>query len=216
MASLRASRCRVLVGSLSLVFGIALGGMAHAACLDPGQQLPADAVNAFNNNPTSLLQQFPDGGNAMASRIRDLAASDTGTLLFISQLAGSANAAQKAAIGAGLGQAATMCGGIDRSHGNLIQQAVVQTGDRAVVTAYAGVTGQQPLGGLGSNLGGLGGSIGGQTNPFGTGPSSTGGPLPIGIPGVPTPLFTYTSSVGSASTSSGDNGDTPPNTNVSP
>ena len=180
---------------MSAALALCLGATVQAACLSPQQQLPAATISAFTSNPAQLLAQNPNGGPNLVAQIRDLAASDPATLPLIAQLVANANPAQKSAIGSGLGQAASICGGQDQAHANLIQQAVVQARDPAVTTAYAAVTGQQPLGGIGAALGGLGGSLGGQTTPLGQGPTSTGGPQPIGGPGVPTQPFTFTSSV---------------------
>lgn len=195
-----ASLCCAILGSALLAFA----GVAHAACYAPQQQLPATIVAAFINEPGQLLWQHPRGGAQMIQQIRDLAASDPSTLPLITQLTMNASPAQKSAIGSGLAQAARVCIGTDQAFANQIQSAVAQTGDPAVITAYAAVTGERPLAGLGAGVGSLG-AAGGQIQTLPGSPIATGPPQPFGQSSTPTGMFTYTSSVMGAgnSTSNG-------------
>jgi hypothetical protein len=191
--SLHAVSCRLLLATTATFFAPA--GISQSACFGPQQQLPAATVSAFVNNPGQLLGQFPDGGGQMIGQIRDLAASDPATLPSITQLVANATPAQKAAIGSGLAQAARVCVRTDQASTALIQQAAAQTGDQIVITAYAAVTGERPLGGLGGGAGALGGAVGGQTNPLPGNPTSTGPAQPISGSAHATTSFGFTSSV---------------------
>jgi hypothetical protein len=149
--------------------------------LASGQELPAQDVQAFLANPAQLLQQNPDGGPTLISRIRDPAASDPATLWVIIRLLASGTANQKSAIGAGLGQAAQMCVRTDQVDAAEIQRQVGASGIEEAITAMAAVLGDRPIGGLGGGPGGGGGGSGGGgpitafSVPFGP----TGGATPV-------------------------------------
>jgi hypothetical protein len=168
-------------------------GVAQAACYTPQVQLPAQTISTFAGNPGQMLQQYASGGPQMISQIRDLAASDPATLPLILGLVANANSEQKKAIGAGLAQAARICVRTDEAYANDIQQAIAKTKDQELVLAYTSVTGDQPTGAVGAAV--SGGALGGQTNALPGGPTATGPAQGIGIPGVPTPQFSITSSV---------------------
>ena len=175
---------------------------AAAGCYSQQQQLPAETVAKFIDNPGQLLQQHPRGGTTLIQQIRDLAASNPQTLPLIVQLLANASPAQKSAVGSGLAQAAATCIGSDQAYANQIQQAVAQSGDQTVITAYAAVTGERPLAGLGAGIASAG-AAGGQTLALPGSPAATGPPQPIGQAGTLTGIFTFTSSVsgGAASNS---------------
>ena len=180
------------LGASVLAF-VASGIVAGAACYTPQQQLPVQSIGAFSGNPSDMLRNFPEGGSHMLGQVRDLAASDPATLPLILGLIANANKDQKAAIGAGLAQAARICVRTDQAYATEIQQAIAQTKDQDVVLAYAGMAGDQPTGSTGAGF--SGGAAGGQTNPLAGTPTGTGGPQGIGNAGVNTGQFTITSSV---------------------
>lgn len=185
---------------------VVTGGIAQAACYGPQQQLPAQTISNFLGDPSKLLQQFqmPEQKAALASMIRDLAASDPATLQPILQLLANASKDQKGAIGGGLGQAARICvrseqpsvsAVTNREYANQIQEAIAKTKDEDVWLAYTSVTGETQLGGVGGGQGSAG-AVGGQTNALAGGPTSTGAPAVIPGGSAPTGPFGITSSVG--------------------
>jgi hypothetical protein len=185
------------IKSLTLALGIASGAAAtcEAACYGPQQQLPSQAVNDFVANPSQLLQQYPNGGPLMISRIRDLAASNPSALPGIQALIASANADQKTALGTGLGQAARICVNTDRDFANQLQTAAA--GDADVRLAYQAVVGDIATAAAGTGAGGGGPGGGVATGGALTG-SSTGGSFQVfGNSGVNTLSFSYSPSTGS-------------------
>jgi hypothetical protein len=78
---------------------MALSGPAWSAAYAPGQQLSQQTIAEFTTNPSQLLNQFPNGGGQMISRLRDLLASDPATLAPILSLLRNATSEQKAALG---------------------------------------------------------------------------------------------------------------------
>jgi hypothetical protein len=174
------SRMRNWLGACALGLGVALGvaGQGHAACYSPQQQLPAQVVNDFIANPAAFLAQYPNGGAAMISRLRDLAASNPAVLDAIKTLIANGNAAQKTAIGTGLGQAAKLCVPVDQNYANDLQ--ALAASDPVVTVAYQGVAGNTATGAAGGGGGGGGGGAGsggisGQTFASGTNGGSSGG-----------------------------------------
>jgi hypothetical protein len=157
------------IGALAIVASTVL--TAEAACYPSGQELPAQDVSSFLGSPASLLQANPNGGAGLISRIRDLAASSPDTLQPLINLLQNANAEQRAAIGTGLGQAATICVRTDQAFATRIQQAVAASGAQEAILAYASTTGGTQTAAVG---GGGGGGGGGPTQP-GLGPSGAGG-----------------------------------------
>ena len=119
-----------------------LNSAADAACYPASQALPQAQTESFQKDPSSILPQHPDGGRGLVSLIRDLAASNNATLDSIVTLFKSANPAQRAAIGTGLGQAATLCVGPEQEYAQRIQAAVAATGDILMMTAFVSSSGQ--------------------------------------------------------------------------
>jgi hypothetical protein len=146
--------------------GFAAGSIsdADAACYSATQALPAGDITAFSTNAAQLLQQYPDGGPAMISRIRDLAASDPATLPILIGLLANANPNQRAAIGTGLGQAAQICVRTDQAYATEIQRLVAASGIAEAITALAAVIGDRPIGALGSGFGAVSTGAGGPIN----------------------------------------------------
>jgi hypothetical protein len=191
---------RLIAGLFGLAMIVGCASIAQAfSCYPSSQQLSAQTVSDFLANPSQILQQNPNGGAQMISRIRDLSASDSATLQPILALIANADKNQKFAIGSALGQAAKICGGLGqgegRAYANDIQQAIAVLKDQDVVLAYAAAAGNQPIGAAGA---GPGGSVGGQLLPFGTNGVSSSLEN-IGSPGVNTFQFTYSSSVSGGS-----------------
>jgi hypothetical protein len=192
----RFATCAVIVALTALVLSVG----AQAAAYPPQQQLPSQTIQDFMKNPSQLLTQFPNGGGMMISRVRDLMASDQATLSAILSLVPNANAEQKAALGAALGQAARLYVRNDPAVAGLIQQQVAATNDPDLIRAYRAVAGDIETGGVGGAGGGSTGAIGGQTSALaGTGGANGGGPTP-GSSGTGTgsPSISGTASAGGA------------------
>ncbi len=190
---------RTLVGAvLSALVMLSIGaGQASA------QQAQALTLSQFLANPNQLLQQFPEGGSQMALLVQQFVIDDASTTPLIARLVAAANPRQKGAIGEGLAQAAKIIVLTDQARAEDVQKLVASLNDPVVNVAFANGLGDVKLGAVGGGpLGGVGAGVGGQTNPLNFTPQSSGGPAPIGGPGVNTPQFFITSSVGGTGGSS--------------
>ncbi len=149
-----------------------ISSAASAAVYPPQRQLPAQVITTFKGSPTSLLQQYAQGGTQMISRVRDLAASDPTTLTgLIALLKDPATTKdQMRAIVAGLAQVARMAAQQDQAYANEIQTAIAGTGIADVIAAYQAATGDIAIAATGGAGGGTG--AGGPTGNTG----NTGGP----------------------------------------
>ena len=146
---------------------VTFASVADAAVYPPGRQLPSQVIAAFKSSPSSLLQQFSNGGPQLISRVRDLGASDPTTLPdLIALLKDSATTKdQMRAIVAGLAQVARMAAQSDAAYATEIQTAIAGTGNADVIAAYQAATGDVAIaatggGGGGSGAGGATGSGG--------------------------------------------------------
>lgn len=189
-------RLLVSVAVVGLVMGWSASAFA-ATCYNANQQLPSSSVSAFTGNPGSVLSSAPNGGGAMISQIRDLAATDSSTLPVILGLLKDATDDQKKAIGAGLAQAARICVPKDQAYANNIQQAIADSKDSVLVLAYAASAGNEPIG-AGAGAGASPGGVGGATGTAGVATGAGGGIEGINGNGVNTGQFTYSPSVSSA------------------
>lgn len=198
---------RIFISALATVVVLGVGGAAQAACYGAGEQLPGQVVSQFINDPGKLLTQFPNGGPQMISLIRDLVASEPGTLPLIINLNGKANTEQVQALGAGLGQAALVCKRTAQAFSNEIQQMTVAANNKPLTQAFSGVMGDQFLGLAGPSVGGGGA---GATGPVGFVGGVAAGGAPLNLPtSVPTSTgnsFTLSLSFAPASQSSGSTG----------
>jgi hypothetical protein len=163
--ALRVAAAAVIVATVS--------SAASAAVYPPRQQLSAQIISEFKGSPTSLLQQHPQAGAAMISRVRDLAASDPTTLpVLIGLLKDSATSKdQVKAIVAGLAQVARLAARNDQAFADEIQRAIAGTNNQDVISAYQAATGDVAIaaagGGGGGGAGGGGTGAGGPTGNFG-------------------------------------------------
>jgi len=160
----------VMGACIAVLAAVAPASLAQAACLAPQQQLPANEVAPFLSNPGALLEDpaYSSGGARMISRIRDLAASDPGTLNVLIDLIAIANPDQQTAIGTGLAQAALVCVKMDPPYATQIQQdmATYPDKDNKAVFAFRAVLADAPIGALGGGEGVSGGAGGGELTPF--------------------------------------------------
>jgi hypothetical protein len=129
------------LGAAIAGFAVAATPPATAAVYTPQQALPANTIQQFLTNPSTLLTQYPNGGPQMITQVRDLAASDPLTLNALIGLLGTANPDQAAAIGTGLGQAAELAVNTDEAYATEIQSAVASAGNTNALVAYSAVVG---------------------------------------------------------------------------
>jgi hypothetical protein len=160
-------------------------------------------VQTFLASPGAVLQQNPSGGPALVSQIRDLAVANPATLSSIIGLLAGASKDQKAAIAAGLAQAAKIVVKNNPPYATQIQQAIADTKDQDVVLAYAAAAGDYPIGAGGGAGAGSSGASGGQTNGLFAGATGTGGVEAIPGSSTATGTFSYTSSVSGGGSTSG-------------
>ncbi len=167
---------RIFVSAIATVLALGVGEAAQAACYGSGHQLLAQVVSRFTNDPEQLLTQYPDGGPQMISLIRDLVASDPGSLALILDLSANANTQQVKALGTGLGQAALICARIAQGFANEIEQMTVAVDNQPLSLAFASVMGDLYLSSAGpAGVGGGGGPT--ATNGAFGGTPASGAPL---------------------------------------
>ena len=80
-----------------------------SACVVKGSQISSEAVNKFFQAPEALLAKYTAGGGGLSADVRDLVVTDPKTLDAMIVLISKSNAAQKSAIGTGLGLASAQC-----------------------------------------------------------------------------------------------------------
>lgn len=129
---------------------------AFAACA----ALPAGAPVA---SPGDLLGRFPAGGGGLVSEVRNMVATNPGSVDGIAAILGGASSDQKQAIGAGLGQAAGLCTRQEPDSARRIQEAVLRMNNNDVSTAFQTVTGDRQTAATGGGGAGGGGGGGGGT-----------------------------------------------------
>jgi hypothetical protein len=190
----------MLIGrATAIIVALTISGLAGAAqaatCYDNAQALSSSAISSFTSNPGGALAGAPQGGGALVAQIRDLAASDSGTLSAITGLLKDANDDQKRAIGSGLAQAAKICLPKDQSYATQIQQSIADSKDSVLQLAYAASAGDQPIGAGAGAGGGSPGASGGATTGLGVPTGAGGGIEGINGNGVNTGQFSFTGSV---------------------
>lgn len=198
MSNLRSS----IIAATSLVLASAgfTGTLIPASVMAQQQSLS----QRFLANPGQVLQQYPDGGTALVSLLREVAIADPNSLTVILGLVPNANKSQKTAIGNALGQAAKVVVKTNQAYANQILQAIAETKDQDVFMAYSGGANDQGTAATGGGGGaGAGGAVGGQTNALGGTPTSTGSAQAIGGGSTPTGNFTYSPSTTGTGTSNG-------------
>jgi hypothetical protein len=168
---------RVFASALAMILTLS-GGAAQAACYGAGQLLPTQVVSRFLNDPAKLLSQFPNGGPQMISLIRDLVASEPGSLPLIAELNDKANIEQVQAIGTGLGQAALVCARNAQAFSDEIQRVTIAASNKPMIQAFGAVMGDQFLGLAGPAAGG-GGAGSTAQNASATGTVPSGAPLSL-------------------------------------
>lgn len=171
----------VLVVGLTALGAAVSTAPAFAACA----ALPAGAPIV---SPGDLLGRFPSGGGGMVSEVRNMVATNPGSVDGIGAILGAASADQKQAIGAGLGQAAGLCTRQEPDSARRIQEAVLRMNNSDVSTAFQTVTGDRQTAATGGGGAGGGGGGGGGTGVPGS--STAGGTSPV----IPTSTSSFANS----------------------
>ncbi|UPJ60272.1 hypothetical protein [Bradyrhizobium sp. 192] len=174
-----------------------ISSAASAAVYPPSRQLQAQIISDFKGSPATLLQQYPDGGPQLISRVRDLGASDPTTVPGLIELLKNPATTkdQLRAIVAGLAQVARMAAQTDQAFANEIQAAVAGTNNPDVIAAYQAATGDVAIAAAGG-AGGGGSGGGGPTTGFGFAFGGSGsGAQNFGGLHYPNSATTYTGSV---------------------
>lgn len=118
---------------------------AMAQCLTGAAVSPPAVIASFQDNPSGLLADNPDGGVSLSRSVRGLVGSDIDTLGAVMALLDEATPAQRSAIGVGLGQAAQACvaQAFDEPEAiefaEMIQLAVAEAGYADVASAFTTV-----------------------------------------------------------------------------
>lgn len=144
------------------VSGGACGGSYNLPDKLPGQQL-----SDFKSNPEALLKSNPVGGLQLSGKVKALTETDPSAAVdALLEIARSANSTQAAAIGSGLGQAATAIMAIDKLCGDDIARRIASSGLSDVLIGYNMATTQTlMLSASGADVGaGVGGGVGGVVN----------------------------------------------------
>lgn len=101
-------------------------------------------IAEFLSDPAKLLSEYPDGGEGLVTRIRDLATSDPSALGPLIQLLATANSSQTNAIGTALGQAALAVVKTNPTYANTIQSALIAATDKGHVGSASDLGSAQP------------------------------------------------------------------------
>lgn len=146
----------------------------NPSCFLAPAKLSDHAISLFKSNPASLLADYPQGGNPLMAAVRTLAGSDVSTVDLLIELAKSAPFEAKAAIAAGLANAASSCVRTRPDIAGFIQEKIAGSEDAELITAFISASGAIDVAAFGVGTGAAGGgaaAIGGsQTGPGGIGP----------------------------------------------
>ena len=174
-----------LIAAFSAAAGLALGATGVTAQPTAGvttpafAKLPDSVIAEFKANPDSLLKTYASAGLPLSTQVRGLALTDPSLVAILIDLAKKANDAQKAAIGAGLAEAARVLATSNPALAAQIQQAVAQSGLGPLITAFIalsnGVTTAATGAGAGGGGGGGGAGSGGPTGGVGAFTGSNSG-----------------------------------------
>lgn len=144
------------------LFAFSSSAMA-ASCLSGAAKASDAKLSAFAADPSSILVDNASAGLPLSNAVRSLAASDSATLSKLLDLAKNGNAAQKAAIGAGLARAAVACTENEPNYAAQIQSEVAQLGDLEVLVAFRTASSDIATAALSGNAGTVTPAPGGDT-----------------------------------------------------
>ena len=116
-----------------------IAGPAAAACITP--PLSPEFVNQFKSNPGQLIPSPDTDARTVEATARDLAGTDPALAQQLVQIAKDTRPRFKAAIAAGLAQAALACMSVDQQAALQIQQSVAAFPDGQFQALFAAVVG---------------------------------------------------------------------------
>jgi hypothetical protein len=148
------------------------GEAAHAPAF---AKLSDSAIAQFKANPQGLLATYASAGLPLSTEVRSLVLTDPSLVDALITVAKGANDAQKAAIGAGLAEAARIIVASDPKLAAQIQVAVAQSGLEPLITAYIAGSNATVTAATGGGGGDAGGGGGGPTGGVGTSTGSNSG-----------------------------------------
>src|SRR5579862_5537913 len=137
-----AARSRAAFVALAALAMIAAPAAAQGA--KPPQALNKATLDRYQSDPQALLNEYSAGGLPLAARIRAFVISDPKAAATLIALAANANQAQKAAIGAGLAEAAKALALTDPQAADAIKQQVAQSGVDTLITAFIAASAPPP------------------------------------------------------------------------
>jgi hypothetical protein len=132
-----------------------------AGCFVAPARMSDAEISAFLAAPDSLLTQFSSGGLPLSNQARSLVGSSADALSPLIAVAAKANPGQAAAIGAGLARAARACATVNPEYASRIQDAIADSGNKALETAFLAANSETQTAALGGALGGGGSATGG-------------------------------------------------------
>jgi hypothetical protein len=127
-----------------------------------------EQLQSANMNPGQMLERFPLGGGGLSSEVRALALTDPAVLSALAPATRLASPQQKAAIAAGLAQAANACEVIAPGVTQAIQRFIVALGDTEAERTFVAITGDRAVGAVGAGGFAAPGGGGGGGGPLGT------------------------------------------------
>lgn len=156
---------------------------------------PDSIVARFKADPQSLLTTYASAGLPLSTQVRSLVLADPTLVGTLIDLAKRANDAQRAAMGAGLAEAARSLAAANPQLAAQIQADVAQSGLTPLITAFiAGSNGVQTAatgaggGAAGSGAAGSGGPAGGVGNSSGSNSGSNPGGVSFGTTNAASPF----------------------------
>ncbi|MGD1036868.1 MAG: hypothetical protein ABR878_06650 [Roseiarcus sp.] len=153
------------------------GGGAHVPSFT---KLPDSTIAQFKANPQGLLTTYASAGLPLSTQVRNLVLTDPSLVDTLINVAKSANDAQKAAIGAGLAEAARILAATNPQLAAQIQLAVAQSGLGPLITAFIAGSNATETAAVGGGEGG-GAGTGGPTSGVGNSGGSNTGSNPGGV-----------------------------------
>jgi hypothetical protein len=158
------SALALLVAAFGPVSAQPTGDAAHTPSF---AKLSDSAIAQFKADPQALLTIYASAGLPLSTEVRSLVLTDPSLVDALITVAKGANDAQKAAIGAGLAEAARIIVATDPKRAAQIQIAVAQSGLEPLITAYIAGSNATVTAATGGEGGGGGGGGGGPTGGVG-------------------------------------------------
>jgi hypothetical protein len=171
------SALALLVAAFVPVSAQPTGDAAHTPSF---AKLSDSAIAQFKGNPQALLTTYASAGLPLSTEVRSLVLTDPSLVDTLITVAKGANDAQKAAIGAGLAEAARIIVATDPKLAAQIQVAVAQSGLEPLITAYIAGSNATVTAATGGGGGDAGGGSGGPTGGVGSSTGSNTGANPGG------------------------------------